>query len=122
LNDLAAAMHQACLRDLPPIEYVGYDPAKAMSRRPEPYDLYAVEMWQQTWGSTALGFGGIGGAAMTEATVILVWGHNRNGVSVYFGGRHAYTILRPNDKFREDHAKRRLGDVSGYAKRYEDSP
>ena len=132
MNDLAAAMHQACLRDLPPIHYIGYDPAKAklkipyaekctkpLTRRPEPYDLDGVEMWAQTWGSTALGFGGIGGAAMTTATVILVWGHNRNGVAVYFGGRHAYTIRRPNEKFHEDCRAKRLCDVGLYEERYE---
>lgn len=132
LNDLAAAIHQACLRDLPEIHYMGYDSKKAklqipysekctqpMTRRPTPYDLDDVEMWSQMWGSTALGFGGMGGAAMTTATVILVWMNNRRNVAVYFGGRHAYTITNPNEKFWEHYTKKQMGDVSGAIKRYE---
>lgn len=67
----------------------------------------------QTWGSTALGFGGMGGATMTTATTIVV--RDRLGRSrrkggkllVYFGGRFCYEA--PVDEtFEEALARRRM--------------
>ena len=43
-----------------------------------------VVMFQQTWGSTALGYGGIGGAVMTPAYTVVV--SYENHMRVYFGG------------------------------------
>lgn len=51
------------------------------------YTWYA---FPQTWGSTALGFGGIGGCAMTTAQTYVVTVQGR--VLVYFGPRFAYEI------------------------------
>lgn len=89
----------ACGRDLPDFKYqrrlpkrgVPFNelPAEDAVRRPETYEV-EVYSFPQTWGSTALGFGGIGGSSMTTAqtTVIL----NHASVAVYFGRRHAYTV------------------------------
>lgn len=44
----------------------------------------------QTWGSTALGFGGIGGQAITTAQTYVVLANG--AIYVYFGSRFAYVI------------------------------
>ena len=48
--------------------------------------------FDQTWGSTALGFSGMGGQIMTtERTYIIVY---TNRAYVYFGGRYATHSIR----------------------------
>lgn len=51
-----------------------------------------VDIWQfdQVWDSTALGFGGIGGSALTGALTTVVLKIDGN-VDVYFSTRKAYT-------------------------------
>lgn len=52
------------------------------------FELYTFE---QVWGSTALGFGGIGGQAMTSArTYVFVPINCNQKCFVYFAGRFAY--------------------------------
>lgn len=59
-----------------------------------------VYSFPQTWGSTALGFGGIGGQAMTTAlTVVVISGVQ---ACVYFGGTFAYRIDEINEAFSSD--------------------
>lgn len=60
-------------------------------RRPDISEIQVTAMFPQMWGSTALGFGGIGGAAMTSAYTVVVTGPS-NQVAVYWAGQHAYTI------------------------------
>ena len=59
--------------------------------RVEDFELYVFE---QTWGSTALGFGGMGGQMMTSAmTYVLVpISANTDFCFVYFGGTFAYKV------------------------------
>jgi hypothetical protein len=84
------------------------------TRRPDLQDMEVIAMFSQTWGSTALGFGGIGGAAMTSAyTIVLRCGTE---CAVYFGGMHAYTVDHPNDLFYEDISKRWMREVSAHRK------
>jgi hypothetical protein len=104
---LAAAVH----KDMPDIHYKNRDwdawrkltPEKqreVLKNKTEVYkdevrrptaDELEVNMFTQTWGSTALGYGGMGGAAMTTAyTVVLTKGRD---VCVYFGcGNLAYRL------------------------------
>ena len=50
----------------------GEDVRVPKTRRPTTRDFGVYAMFPQTWGSTALGHGGVGGAAMTTAyTVVL---------------------------------------------------
>lgn len=95
VTSLAEALYSALLKDLPEIEYQWQPPGKrdakpeVRKRRPEEHEV-EVTMFYQTWGSTALGFGGIGGAAMTSApTIIIACGRD---AAVYFGGRLAYIV------------------------------
>lgn len=54
-------------------------------------DDFTMYIFEQTWGSTALGFGGIGGQAMTTAnTYVFVPVTCHQNCFVYFDGRFAY--------------------------------
>jgi hypothetical protein len=75
------------------------------------YDLTVAAMFVQTWSSTALGFGGIGGQAFTSAYVCVIESNLLGQFAVYFGGRLAYVIERPNEKFMEDIASQRMVDA-----------
>jgi len=82
------------------------------TRRPTEQDLDVVAMFPQTWGSTALGFGGIGGAAMTTAYTIVIREGFSGNCLVYFGGRFAYTANARNQTFLKDLDLKRLKQVS----------
>jgi hypothetical protein len=58
------------------------------------------------------GFGGIGGQAITSAYVCIIESNLVGGYAVYFGGRLAYVIDRPNDKFAEDVERHRMVDAN----------
>jgi hypothetical protein len=81
------------------------------SRKHSLYDLTVYSMFTQTWGSTALGFGGIGGQAITSAYVCVIESNLVGGYAVYFGGRLAYVIDRPNEVFMEHIARHRMVDA-----------
>jgi hypothetical protein len=93
LNSIAAALADAQRR-------LGY---------PEPdADLYtgchaSVYVFPQGWGSTALGFGGIGGQMCTTAHTVVVVddGYDRPQARalVYFGSGFAYEVLDPGEAF-----------------------
>lgn len=65
-------------------------------------DDFELRVFEQTWGSTALGFGGIGGQAMTTAItyVFIPIGINQK-CFVYFAGRFAYAVDY-SEKFMKD--------------------
>lgn len=68
----------------------GTVPTTKHTRRPYTNEV-DVTMFNQTWGSTALGYGGVGGQALTDAYTVIV---EFLGIyCVYFGcGRLAYKI------------------------------
>lgn len=74
------------------IQVILEDAAERLSSH-HPENLYWYS-FPQTWGSTALGFGGIGGAAMTTAQTVVVftYGAPIGKAAVYFGGRFAYLV------------------------------
>lgn len=77
-------------------------------------------MFPQTWSSTALGFGGIGGQAITSAYTVVASCSVAGGAAVYFGGRFAYLVehARQNQAFREDVTNQRMADCAGAKARY----
>ena len=83
------------------------------------YDLTVYSMFPQTWSSTALGFGGIGGQAITSAYVCIIESNLVGGYAVYFSSRLAYVINRPNEKFIEDISRHRMVDAKLGKKTYE---
>lgn len=53
-----------------------------------------LETWsfQQTWGDTSLGFGGVGGQMMTAATTVVVHDPSLARAAVFFASRYAYSV------------------------------
>lgn len=66
-------------------------PMKDATRRPDDSECEVFAMFTQTWGSTALGYGGIGGAAMTPAYTTVVLGPQGHQV-IYWNGNFAYMV------------------------------
>jgi hypothetical protein len=74
-------------------------------RRPTTRDFGVYAMFTQTWGSTALGHGGMGGAAVTTAYTVVLECYHTQEFLVYFGGQWCYTVSRRSaniDVFVED--------------------
>ena len=77
------------------------------------FELYTFE---QVWGSTALGFGGIGGQAMTSArTYVFIPIHCNQKCFVYFAGRYAYAADY-SEKFMKDVLGSNMESVAGSSK------
>jgi len=56
-------------------------------------DDFTMYTFEQIWGSTALGFGGVGGQAMTSArTYVFIPEYVNQKCFVYFAGRFAYSV------------------------------
>lgn len=64
-------------------------------------DLH-VFVFPQTWSSTALGFGGVGGQVMTTAYTIAVLDMYRCNACVFFDGTLAYQVPRFDTVFLND--------------------
>jgi hypothetical protein len=109
---VASALHHAAFVALPLISYQTRDlaamrgwsaekrmeatrtktePMKNVVRRPSDTDCEVHAMFSQTWGSTALGYGGIGGAAMTPAYTVVIAGPEGH-LAFYWNGRFAYLV------------------------------
>ena len=84
-------------------------------------DDFEIYTFTQAWGSTALGFGGIGGQAITEAnTYVLVplySASDYNTCFVYFAGRYAYSAPCSSTLWA-DLESQSMEPVSGAAARY----
>lgn len=81
------------------------------SRTHESDEVVVVGMFPQTWASTALGFGGLGGAAVTTDYTIVLSSTHRSDYLVYFGCKFAYMIQKPNKLFFEHLAQRQMAAV-----------
>lgn len=66
---------------------------------------FEMTMFLQTWGDTSLGFGGIGGQAITSAYTTVVRDTYSGWCGVFFGEKLAYKIKNPNQTFNEDVCK-----------------
>ena len=65
-------------------------------------DDFELHTFEQTWGSTALGFGGVGGQAITSAiTYVFIPISINQKCFVYFAGRFAYAVDY-SEKFMKD--------------------
>ena len=80
------------------------------TRKHSMYDLTVYSMFAQTWPSTALGFGGVGGQAFTSAYVCVIESNLIGQYAVYFGGQLAYVIKHPIGKFFEDVSNQKMVD------------
>ena len=66
------------------------------------FDYY---VFPQMWGSTALGFEGIEGDAMTIASTVIAYNSYTKFALVFFGENFAYLIKSPNEEFFNDKKK-----------------
>ncbi len=89
------------------------DLAKNQTKYPV-FEIMAV--FSQTWGSTALGFGGVGGQSMTSAYTTVIQNYDLGYAAVFFGNIMAYIVLHPNHKFWEDVQGRKMCDVRAHHK------
>lgn len=129
INDLHHALAHAQYQGFPEIEYEDrdwehYSKTKKdkrikKTRLHNPHDIAVFAMFTQTWSSTALGFGGIGGQAITSAYTIVLESEYGEGFCVYFGGRFAYRIQRPTEAFFDDVIHRKIVAVKEAHSRYE---
>lgn len=130
IENIAASLHHALLVGLEPIEQPVYQYLRKEGvagtervktgeiKQVRPHEeLCEIDVFTQTWGSTALGFGGLGGQAITSAYTVIVQGPNGD-CCVYFSGRLAYHIKRPNNVFYEDKHQRKMREVAGARSRY----
>lgn len=63
---------------------------------------FSIYIFEQTWSSTSLGFGGVGGQAFTtDFTIVLIPVTCNQDCFVYIGGRFAYHVPY-SEKFMED--------------------
>ena len=67
--------------------------------------------FDQLWASTALGFGGIGGSALTTARTYVFIPEAYDVAYVYFGDRFAYAVDPENELFLKDLNNKCLASV-----------
>lgn len=134
---IASAVH----RDLPDVVYQDRDwdawrklskdeqtaaiknhtvPGVTKTRRPYTEEVEVV-MFPQGWGSTALGYGGIGGAAMTPSYTVII--QEGQCYCVYFGGgrlayRLDYSKMSPEgrERLRQDIASQNMASVAEHGR------
>lgn len=87
------------------------------NEKPHPtVDDFELYTFEQVWGSTALGFGGIGGQMMTSArTYVFVPVGCNQKCFVYFAGRFAYAV-EYSQKFMDDVLRGNMESVAKVGK------
>ena len=126
IQSLAQALAHAQYEGFPEYEYQDRDWEHYRSTKEDrritkrakhrPSDLIVHTMFSQSWSSTALGFGGLGGQAITPAYTVIIESEHGLGFCVYFNGRLAYRIQKPNDHFYGDIIHQRMAQVSESSK------
>ena len=79
--------------------------------------ILQVCVFEQVWGSTNLGFVGVGGSSMTSAWTHVITTFD-GFYHVFFGGRFAYTIEHPNENFMNDLINQIMQSVDSALKHY----
>lgn len=83
----------------------------SISRRPDTRDIEVLSMFAQKWPSTYLGFSGIGKEEKTIAYTVVLGCSSTDEACVFFGGKFAYKVFKPNDLFSEDLSNREMKNV-----------
>ncbi|MNU26887.1 hypothetical protein D3C71_152680 [compost metagenome] len=124
LEQIIAAVTRALEQDLPEIEeetwgIVNNRAAQTgtIKRRPAQHDV-EIYSFPQSWGSTALGFGGVGGQMMTTAQTTIV--SLETTAWVYIGGQLAYCVeeWQRNEAFIRDMQQHHMAAQFQSFKRY----
>ena len=126
VQNLSNAIAHAMYEGFPLIEYedrdwehfgkTGENKRVTKTRKHSDRDIEVYAMFSQTWSSTALGFGGLGGQSITSAYTIVLRSNYLGEYCVYFGGRFAYHIKRINQNFIEDVMNREMRSVKNKGK------
>lgn len=74
-------------------------------------DQFEIYIFEQIWPSTSLGFGGIGGSAITLANTYVFICTYCNKAFVYFGEHFAYEVDNYNVYFSKDVDKHSMKSV-----------
>jgi len=126
INSLHLSLAHASYEGFPLYEYESRDWSSSdktaritKQERHTEYHMSVYSMFSQEWSSTAMGFGGLGGQAITSAYTVIIQSERGCGFCVYFGGRFAYRIEKPNQKFFEDVSSRQMSKVAGAKALYE---
>ena len=88
------------------------------------HQILTFKCFNQLWPSTSLGFDGWGGSSMTYAiTTVIEELYNIDGkmssrFHVFFGGRYAYSVSKPNDEFKDDLKNQIMENVSNAKDKY----
>lgn len=101
--------------DLPNLELIQerfYNHIKPELSALKYYPEFELTVFLQAWGSTALGFGGVGGQAMTSAYTTVIWEKNIGIYGVFFGEKLGYVIENPNMVFLDDLVYHRMKECS----------
>lgn len=77
---------------------------------------YEVYVFPQIWGSTALGFGGVGCSAMTKAYTTVINQENTSIYGVFFGEKLAYIVENPTYDFYQDIKNHNMASLNDYTK------
>lgn len=114
IETLSHCLAHAVYQGMPDFEYEERTWAKApviKTCKHTHHDVNVEAMFMQTWPSTSLGFGGIGGQALTDAYTVVISSRRGPWYCVYFGGRFAYWLDNPARAFFEDIANRDVADM-----------
>ena len=76
------------------------------------YSEFKFKMFPQILESTALGFGGVGGSAITSAYTTVVSDKHTGWYGVFFGEKLAYIIFKPNYEFFIDITRESMVECS----------
>ena len=123
IEEMAKAIHETCFVHAKDVVYSDrdWDIYRATKqdvrikkvRRPIPTEVEVIGMFRQQWGSTALGFGGLGGQAITDAYTYIT---KCNGeYFVYFAGMFAYKVSNPTPMFFDHITDRKMLKVADHA-------
>ena len=88
------------------------------------HQILDFKCFRQLWPSTSLGFDGWGGSSMTYAVTTVIEelysidGKMSSRFHVFFGGRYAYSVSKPNDEFKDDLKNQIMEDVSNAKDKY----
>lgn len=76
-----------------------------------------IDIFTQVWPGTSLGFGGIGGSALTTAFTTIVEDYSGK-YYVFFNGHFAYAVENPTTSFFYDKENHRMCDCETAQKIY----
>ncbi len=79
---------------------------------------YKIFDFDQTWSSTALGFGGMGGQAITTERTYVIVSESAECAFVYFGWEFAYTASL-NENFWTDLNRHKMTNVANRSRYYD---